>query len=171
MCAPAVVAGVVVAGGAVQMYSQWRSAQTQAAAEKANAQALGYQINDATQQGGYDAKRIENQGAATAASARTSIAANGIDSTSGSAADVITSSNANAAVDAARVKSNAARAVWGLKTEQAASLSRAKQAKAAGYLGMLGTGLEGASRAAGAYADAGGKFGPSAPAPAQSYNL
>lgn len=167
MCAPAVVAGVVVAGAAVQMYSQWRSAKAEQNAQEANAKMFGYQIVDATQQGAYEAKRIENEGRATGNAARAAINANGIDSSSGSAADIITTSAVNAAADAARVKANTARAVWGFKAEQSMAKSRARQAGSAGWLGALGAGLSGVGQAAGAYAAAGGKFGSSSPAPAQ----
>jgi hypothetical protein len=147
MCAPAVA--VMAAGTAISMYAQHRKGQAEGHVAENNAILARQQAGDAMVRGAEEARSAEIAGRNTASAARVAIGANGV--TGGSTDDIAAVSAANSAMDAATIRANAAREAWGFKSEAKSQSHYAKDAKTAGMLGALGTGLSGAGSIMDAY--------------------
>lgn len=141
-------AGLQTAATGLQIYGQIRRAHVEAQVAENNARLARAHAADSQRRGALVAGETLAEGRRVAAEATLAAGSGGIDPNSGSMANLTAQSAANAAIDAARIRSNAAREAWGLRAQEADYRRQAKEARKAGLLGAVGTGLSGASSAA-----------------------
>jgi hypothetical protein len=155
MCAiaaiPALIGlGISIASTATATGLQAGAASKAGAAEaetaERNARLARAQRNAEIQRGGYEARRVEAEGRRVGAAAVTQVAKSGISTTSGSAAGAPLVSAMNAQADADRIRAAAARQAWGYETQQVDYRARAREARRAGFLGALSSGISGGAQ-------------------------
>ena len=129
----------------IQIDAQQKAAGAQAEAAERNAQVAMAQRQDLLQRGLAEAKRAERAGRAASGTARAQLASSDL-AVAGTAAAAVDRSNVNAAIDAARIRATAARQAWGIEQEAYGLGQSAEQARQAGVLGSVATGLQGANQ-------------------------
>ncbi len=169
MCNPAVVVGLV--GMAVSIASTTASSVMQGEAQKQqvdyqarvaanNALAARYERSAALQEGERAASAVERQGRRMGATARAQLSATDLNTEVGSVPNVFAVNAYNAAVDADVLRTNAARRALGFADESQDFLARRRMLREAGYVGTLGTGLQGLGSVASQVGGAATTYGP-----------
>lgn len=125
--------------------------QGEAAAQQAanNAQVASWQRAAVMQQGASEAARMEQAGRSVAERGVAVAGAGGLDTTEGSIASLFDQSAVNAGLDAEAARVSAHRQAWGLANEAQDLRARERNARRAGILGGIGTGLSGFGHLAG----------------------
>lgn len=149
---PISLAVVGLAGGVVQGIGAASQANTQAASDNMQADALDSQIDTTQKTADYNVNQAKDTLATTLGAQRAGYAANGIDSSTGSALDVQRDSAESGALDVASIRWNATVDVNNLKYQQAVLRSNASAASASAPLAFL-------SPVIGSVAKFGGSFG------------
>lgn len=137
----------MIAGTALQAYSQYQKGKSEAAVADNNAVLVDRQGNDVLNRGEGQARKIEIAGEQIDASARTIQAAGNAVGVSVDNARI--ASSLNAAADAEVTRANAAREAWGYKAQAQDLRAQASATRKAGFLGSLGTVLGGAGSVGG----------------------
>lgn len=157
MCLDPVTLGTLsTAVSAVGAYQQGQATsaayQSKAAADDQNAKIANKQAEIAAQQGAREEREMRQRGQAVTGAQKTAFAANGLDIAAGSPLDVLTDTRFLNELDALTIRRNTANNVWGYQSEAtnylnsaSANRSAASGAKTAGYLGVAGSILTGAT--------------------------
>ncbi len=146
----AAVAGVMVAGGALNAYATLKEGEASAAQLEFRARMARLQAGDTEKRGESDAARVRMEGSRAIGQARADIGASGLEM-SGTPAASLADIRQFSELDALMVRTNAARDAWGLRAEAAGMESAAKQTRKQSYLGAAGSFLGGAAQAGSFY--------------------
>ena len=142
----AAMAGIMVAGGALNAYASAKEGEATAAQLEYRARMARLQAADAEGRGEAGAAQVRTAGSQAISQARADLGASGIEMQSGSPVAALAEIRAVSELDALMVKTNAAREAWGLRAEAEGMQYAAKEAKRQGRLGAIGGFLGGASR-------------------------
>ena len=135
-----------------------RAAESQAQLAEYNAAVAGVQAQDARQRGDLEANRFRERARQVVGEQRVGFAAAGVDVGYGSTVDVQADATFVGELDALTARTNAAREAWGyevegvdlqkqadiLRKEGVAAAAAGRSRRTAGYIGAVGTGLQGA---------------------------
>ena len=140
---PAIAMVATLASTAVGIASQVQQGEYQAKQAQHNAKVAGWQRSDAVQRGAQEASRFERAGRSAAERGLAVGGAGGLDTTDGSIASLFDASAVNARLDAEAARASGHRQAWGFTNEAQDLQARARNARRAGILGGIGTGLSG----------------------------
>lgn len=134
-----------VAGAGIDAFGKYQSGQYAGQVAENNAHVAGQNAEYATEAGTADAGTQSLKGAVKSAGIKNAIAADGIDVNTGSAPKVLASQAEANQLDIETILHNSDLTAYGYRTQQSDLTDEAKQDRAGGVLGAIGSGLKGVS--------------------------